>query len=46
MEPYIIAPHQFTQSQKMGFITNKNIYTNVYLNIAEELNLRDMIYNY
>ena len=44
MEWYNICPHHF--QQKIGFITNKNNYTNVYLNIADELDQRDLIYNY
>ena len=35
----MIAPHDITH--KLGYITDKNNYTNVYLKIAEELDLRD-----
>ena len=40
MEWYNICPHNMGQ-ERVGFMTNKNIYTNVYLDIADELDLRD-----
>ena len=42
MEFYNICPHYI--NQKIGFISKKDYYLEIYNDLAEELDLRDILY--